>query len=307
MDIAIIGTGAIGGLYGARLAHGGNRVHFLLHTEYDHVKAHGLVVDSHFGDFSLKEPLVYNDTGQMPRCDLVIVAAKSTANDALFPLLGPVLKPGCPIVLLQNGMGAEQKLAALYPGHPVFGGMCFVCTYRESPGVIRNTSNGRITFAPYAPADAALLPEIAGIFDRAGIETERFDDLSLARWRKLVWNIPYNGMSVIMDCKTDFLVGNPAMRELISCLMCDVIDGARACGHIIEPGFMDIMVAVTEKMTPYEPSMKLDFLAGRKMEITAIYDNPIRIAAEHGFTMHYANTVRLALSALEQKAQEKRV
>lgn len=304
MDIAIIGTGAIGGLYGARLARGGNRVHFLLHTEYEYVKAHGLVVDSHLGDFSIRQPLVYSDVSQMPRCDLVLIAAKSTANDALFPLLGPVLKPGCAIVLMQNGLDAEKRLAALYPGCHIFGGMCFVCTYRESPGVIRNPDNERVSFAPFSPEDAALLDEVAGVFSKAGIDTERFEDLSLARWRKLMWNIPYNGLTVIMNCKTDFLVNDPAMRELVACLMRDVIEGARACGSAIEPGFAENMVAVTEKMTPYEPSMKLDYNAGRKLEIEAIYENPIRLAAERGFTMHYANAVRLALHALERKQRE---
>jgi len=304
MDIAVIGTGAIGGLYGARLAHGGNRVHFLLHTEYEYVKAHGLIVDSHLGDFSIKEPLVYDDISMMPRCDLVLFTAKSTANDMLFPSIESVLKPGGVIALMQNGLGAEQKLAELYPECHVFGGMCFVCAYRESPGVIRNPDDERVTFAPYDPADAILLPEVANIFIKAGIDTECFEDLSLARWRKLMWNIPYNGMTVIMNCKTDFLVGDPAMRELIACLMRDVVEGARACGSVIDPGFADRMVGVTEQMTPYEPSMKLDYNAGRKLEIEAIYENPIRLAAEHGFTMHYANAVRLALHALERKQRE---
>jgi 2-dehydropantoate 2-reductase len=301
MDIAIIGTGAIGGLYGARLAHGGHRVHFLLHTEYDYIKQHGLIVDSYLGDFSLAHPLVYDDISKMPPCDAVLFAAKHTANDALFPLLGPVLKPGGAIILMQNGFGAEQKLAALYPGSHIFGGMCFVCSYRESPGVIRNHDYERVSLAPFAPGNVDMLPRVASIFTGAGIDTETFDDLPLARWRKLMWNIPYNGLTVVMGCKTDFLVKNPAMRELVARVMEEISLAAAACGSAIEPGFADKMVSVTEQMTPYEPSMKLDFRAGRPMEIDAIYGNPIRFAAGHGYEMRYADAIRLVLSALETK------
>ena len=301
MDIAVIGTGAIGGLYGARLAHAGHRVHFLLNTEYEHVKENGLVVDSYLGDFSLTEPVIYNDITKMPRCSLVLYATKHTANETLFPLLEPVLEPGGNIIIMQNGLGAEQKLAALYPDSHVFGGMCFVCSYRESPGVIRNPNYERVSLAPFNAADKGRLGELANIFTGAGIDTETFTDLQLARWRKLMWNIPYNGLTVVMDCKTDFLVNDPAMCELVEHVMQEIVDAALACGSKIEAGFAEKMVSITKLMTPYEPSMKLDFRAGRAMEIDAIYGNPILFAAEHGFTMHYANAIRLVLAGLEEK------
>ena len=105
LDIAIIGTGGIGGYYGARLAHAGHRVHILLNSEYEYVKQNGLIVESHYGDFSLEKPLVYNDINLMPPCDLVCVAVKATANDRVFPTPKPVLKPDGDILLRQNGFG----------------------------------------------------------------------------------------------------------------------------------------------------------------------------------------------------------
>ncbi|MDR1450292.1 MAG: hypothetical protein LBI84_08865, partial [Propionibacteriaceae bacterium] len=103
MDIAIVGAGAIGGYYGARLAHGGHTVHFLARSTAAAMREAGLTVDSHLGDFSLPQPLVYSRAEDLPACDLVCVAVKATANKVVFPQLGGLVKPGGAIILLQNG------------------------------------------------------------------------------------------------------------------------------------------------------------------------------------------------------------
>lgn len=300
MDIAIIGTGAIGGYYGARLAHGGNNVHFLLNSDYEYVKEHGLTVDSHLGDFSLKKPKVYANIKDMPLCDLVCVAVKTTANETIFPELANVLKNDNAILLLQNGFGYEQNLAGIYPGHPILGGMCFISSFRDGPGVIRHTDYGKITLAILQDDKQALLSEIASVFSSAGIETETKENLTDARIRKLMWNMPYNGMSVIANCKTDTLTANPAMRELTRAIMEELLEASVACGTPIESTFADQMVTLTDEMSAYSPSMRLDFLAGRQMEIDAIYGNFINYASQHGYDMRYAKMIMWQLEYLQK-------
>jgi 2-dehydropantoate 2-reductase len=307
LDIAIIGTGAIGGYYGARLAHGGNDVHFLLHADYAYVKAHGLTVDSHFGDFSLPQPKVYANIADLPPCDLVCIAVKATANAQIFPQLAGVLKKDGAILLLQNGFGYEQELAKLYPDQQILAGMCFICSFRDGPGVIRHTDYGKLSLAVLEPdgADAEkardALARVAGLFDRAGVETEVKDDLTEARIRKLMWNIPYNGMSVIADCQTDTLVQDPAMRAATRAVMEEILEAAAAAGVMIEPSFADEMVRLTDVMTPYDPSMRLDFLAGRPMEIDAIYGNIIEYAQAHGYEMRYTKMMKWQLKYLQAR------
>jgi 2-dehydropantoate 2-reductase len=301
LDIAIIGTGAIGGYYGARLAHGGSHVHFLLHSDYEYVKAHGLTVDSHYGDFSLPHPNVYANTTDLPPCDLVCVAVKATANAQIFPQLAGVLKKGGTILLLQNGFGYEQELAKRYPEQQILAGMCFICSFRDGPGVIRHTDYGKLSLAVLKPDGADekkahdALAHAAGLFDRAGVETEVKDDLIEARIRKLMWNIPYNGMSVIANCQTDILVKNPALRAATRAVMEEILEAAAAVGVTIEPSFADDMVRLTDVMTPYDPSMRLDFLAGRPLEIDAIYGNFIDYAQAHGYEMRYAKMMKWLL------------
>ena len=91
MRYAIIGTGAIGGLYGGRLARAGFDVHFLLHSDFEYVRDNGLRVDSYDGSFVISHPQVYASVAGMPPCDVVIVALKTTANGGLPAMLAPLL------------------------------------------------------------------------------------------------------------------------------------------------------------------------------------------------------------------------
>jgi 2-dehydropantoate 2-reductase len=294
MDVAIIGAGAIGGYYGARLAHSGHRVHFLARSNYEHLRQHGLKVESVEGDFSLSaaEIHVYNDWAALPACELVCVTTKAGANATVFPQLGAILQPGTDIVLLQNGFGAEEQLAALYPQARIFAGLCFICTYRVAPGHVRHTAHGAISLAALHRSDDDRLPALAQVFRQAGLTAPVLSDVRTARFRKLVWNIPFNGLSVVLDATTDKLLAAPPARRLLTDLMTEIRQAAAASGIVIEAAFVDQMLAVTEPMGAYSPSMRLDYLAGRPLEIDAIYRQVIADARTHGFTM--ARTEQLA-------------
>ena len=115
MRYGIIGTGAIGGYYGAKLAHAGEEVHFLLHSDYEYVKQHGLQVDSCDGSFHLDNVNVYQHAGDMPQCDVVLVGLKSVNNNKLQSLLSPLLHGETLVVLIQNGIGVEEDVQKMFP------------------------------------------------------------------------------------------------------------------------------------------------------------------------------------------------
>ena len=124
-------------------------------------------------------------------------------------------------------------------------------------------------------------------------------DLNTARWRKLVWNIPYNGLSVVLNSETDRLMAVEETRSLIRSLMIEVIEAAKACGAEISTSFADEMMEATQKMKPYRPSMMLDFLNHRKMEISRMYLSPVAEAKKHGFEMKRTMTVAQMLAFIE--------
>ncbi len=104
MSYAIIGTGAVGGYYGGRLAQSGQDVHFLFHRDYEHVREHGLTVHSCAGDFRLDHVNAYRSTTDMPQCDVVLVALKTVNETLLRDLLPPLLHKNTLVVLIQNGI-----------------------------------------------------------------------------------------------------------------------------------------------------------------------------------------------------------
>ncbi|NEP45675.1 MAG: 2-dehydropantoate 2-reductase, partial [Okeania sp. SIO2H7] len=165
--------------------------------------------------------------------------------------------------------------------------LCFICSNKIGPGHIRHIDYTAITIGQYAVNYQAAgvtekMREIARDFEKAEIPIELNEDLLLARWKKLVWNIPYNGLSVVLNARTDEIMGNADTRFLAEELMKEVQLGAKSWGRIISDRFLKKMLDHTEKMKPYLTSMKLDFDGKRPLEVEAIIGNPLGMAREKG-------------------------
>ena len=285
MKYAIIGTGAIGGFYGARLDKAGFEVHFLLHTDYQYVVDHGLTIDSCDGNFTLPSPKVYDSTSKMPQCDVVIVALKTTQNHLLPSLLPPLLKPDTIILLIQNGIGVEADLQQLFPSQPIAAGMAFICSAKAGPGHINHQFYGNINIGNYSCHNPQRYNQMLADFRAAGIGAADVEYLE-ARWKKAVWNMPFNGMTVALNTTTNRLLSCESTHRLIYDQMLEVIGAAQALGvKNLDTRFADKMIANTIKMPPYSPSMKLDFDFHRPMEINYLYTRPIAEARAAGFAM----------------------
>lgn len=301
MKYAIIGTGAIGGYYGARLAQSGKEVHFLLHSDYEYVCQNGLQIDSCDGAFHLDRINAYNNTQQMPECDVVIVGLKTINNHLLPTLLPPILKSDTIVVLIQNGIGVESDVQQMFPNVQLVAGLAFICAAKTRAGHITHQSLGRINLAPYSCRDEGRFAEIIRDFEQAGNPAHPAE-YHEARWKKAVWNMPFNGMTVALNTQTDLLLDNPHTQQLIHRQMLEVIGAAQACGvtHIDET-FADKMIKMTQQMPPYSPSMKLDYDFHRPMEIAYLYRRPISEAASHGYAMPCLSMLEAELTFLEDR------
>ena len=285
MRYAVVGAGAIGGYYGAKLAYSGQEVHFLLHSDYQYVKERGFQVDSCDGSFHLPQVNVYQHAQDMPQCDVVIVGLKTINNHLLPQLLPPLLHEHTAVVLIQNGIGVEADVQQMFPGVQLIAGLAFICSAKTEPGRVNHQCYGSINLGNYSCRDEALFAQILADFNAAGV-TAASVPYAEARWKKAVWNMPFNGMTVALDTQTDLLLKNPATRALIREQMMEVIGAAQALGvSALTEEFADKMIAMTDAMTPYSPSMKLDYDFHRPMEIHYLYTRPIELAAEAGFAM----------------------
>jgi 2-dehydropantoate 2-reductase len=287
---SIVGTGAVGGYYGALLQRAGNDVHFLLHNDYAHTKTHGLNIESCNGNFQLPAVNAYCSPKEMPQSDVVIVALKTTANHVLSDILPHLVSEKSLVLTLQNGLGSEEEIASIVGPDKVLGGLCFLCANKIAPGHIRHLDYGLITLCEYRengdPSGITHnLENVGEILKTAGIPIKLIADLAQARWKKLAWNVPFNGMSVLHNMLTDELVKTPATRTRCLEMMHEVARAANVCARPIEPSFIRKMMQDTENMKPYAPSMKLDHDRGNPMEIESIYGNPIRAAKSKGVAM----------------------
>lgn len=285
MVYSVIGTGGVGGYFGGCLARAGREVHFLLHKDYDFVRRHGLQVNSWKGDFHLDRVNAYDNSDAMPRSDVVIVALKSVNNPLLRELLPPLLKPGTLVLIIENGIGVEAQVQAMFPQALLAAGLAYAGSSKTRPGVIDHQDLGKLTVAPYTPGAALRAAKVVRDFVEAGIPADNAEYLE-ARWKKQVWNMPFNGMTVALNTSTAALIAHPATAALIRAQMLEVIAAAQALGvKNIDESYADRMLETTAGMTPYAPSMKVDHDLGRPMEIGSIYTEALRQAREAGCPM----------------------
>ena len=299
MVYGIVGVGAIGGFYGGKLAHSGLDVHFLSHSDYQFVKERGLQIDSCDGSFHLDKVNVYQNAADMPKCDVVVVGLKTTNNHLLRELLPPLLHERTVVILIQNGIGVEADVQAMFPETQLVGGLAFICSAKTEPGRVSHQCYGSVNLANYSCRDEALFTSVLNDFTNAGIAAASVP-YEEARWMKAVWNMPFNGMTVALNTRTDLLLKNPATRQLIRDLMMEVVEASRALGVTgVDEAFVEKMIDMTDNMTPYSPSMKLDFDFHRPMEIHYLYTRPIEIARAAGYRMHKLEMLEAELRFLQ--------
>jgi 2-dehydropantoate 2-reductase len=165
---------------------------------------------------------------------------------------------------------------------------------------------GALTIAAHAPGAAAggitpLMRAIAADLTAARTPALLDEDLVRARWRKLLWNIGFNPLSVILDATTDQLMADPGTVALIRTLMTEVAGAAAAEGRTFPESLIEDLVATTARMAPYATSMKLDADAGRPMEVEAMLAEPLRRAERAGVAMPSVSVLHHQLAFLDAR------
>lgn len=295
MKVAVVGPGAVGSYYGAKLARAGHETHFLLRSDFDHVRRHGVTVLSNEGDFNVRAKCA-RTAEEIGPSDLVMIALKTTANDQFPALLPPLAGGHTALLTLQNGLGNEEALARLFPAEQILGGLCFVCLNRVSPGVVRHIAHGKVELGEFGRWPEPRTHDIASAFRHAGVPCAVRENLEKAHWEKLVWNIPFNGLSVascagfeavrsgeyhgrVQDClNTQALLADERWFQLVRELMLEVIRSAAAFDFRIPEEFAEEQINKTRVMGEYQPSTMIDFLRGQPVELETLFLEPLRRA-----------------------------
>ena len=305
-SIAIVGSGALGTYYGARLALSGCDVRFLMRGDLAHVRAHGVKLVDDAGSQALFPVKAFGTTAEIGPVDLVFITLKTTVNHELARLLPPLLHERTLVVTLQNGLGNEELLAALIGVERTMGGLCYVAANRTAPGEITCKYPGSMVLGELSGPATERTQAVAALFTPVGVRCTAEDNLAQARWRKLVWNIPFNGLAVAAGgIPTDQILGSPPLAARVRRLMDEVAGGARALGYDIPEPFIQHQIDRTPALGAYQPSTLVDFLAGREMEIEAIWGEPLRRGQAAGTPMPELSRLYEELKAAGKVTRDK--
>ncbi len=308
LSYAIVGTGAIGGYYGAKLERSfrdndeDRHVEFLLRSDYEYVKRNGLKINSVDGNFCLKDVSAFDNTERMSQADVILVCLKTTAEMSLKKMLPPLLKPSTIVLLIQNGIGVEEDVQQMFPEAQLAAGLAFICSTKTAPGVVDHTCYGSLNIGAYSIRDNDAMEQVIRDFEAANIKV-RMVEYAKARWRKAVWNMPFNGLSVTHNALTDKLLSDPENAKIVRDTMMEVVSIARSLGtEGVDESFVEKMISTTLEMTPYAPSMRVDYDNGRPMELYYLYEKPIKMGLANGLALPCLCNI---LKELQEKAAVK--
>ena len=283
MKIGVVGSGSIGLFYGACLAAArGSAIHFLMRSGFAAAKASGIRIHSVEHALHIPHPKIAADPKDIGPCDGVFVAVKATSNLALPGLVAPLIGESTWITTLQNGLGNEEFLASHFGAGRIMGALCFVCLTRRSPAEVDHVGHGTISVGEFGRPASGRARDLVEAFRHAGIEARLVDDLAGERWRKLVWNVPFNGLCTVENAPVDKILRDPALYAECRALMDEVRAAAAAEGHDIPPEYAEFQIERTQAMGPYVPSTLVDARAGNPLEIEPIWGEPLRRAQAAG-------------------------
>lgn len=278
--VLVVGTGAIGSLYGGMLYRAGANLAVVCRSAYEVMSRQGFQVASIWGDMQiLPDQVMTHAAAYHGHADYLLVCLKVLPEIDVPELIAPAVQPGTAIVLIQNGIDIERPIAAAFPDNEIISGLAFVCCNRLEPARFHHLDYGRLTLGSYPGGVSDACRRLAELFRSVGVDCPLSEDIVQARWNKLVWNAPFNPLSVVAGgVTTRQLLDDPQTACLVRAVMNEVCSLAAAAGHPLPDDATDQMLALTEKMQPYKTSMLLDYEAGRPLEVEAILGNAVRLA-----------------------------
>jgi 2-dehydropantoate 2-reductase len=287
MHIAILGSGAVGGYFGAKLARAGEQVTFIARGAHLRaIRERGLLVWSPLGDF-VARGRAENDPSRVGPADLVLVAVKTYDNETALPLLGPLVGPHTVVLTLQNGVESAERVAGIVGTGRVLGGTTYVATALKLPGLIEQTgTHRRIAFGEsFSPAAqvSQRVERIAEVLAAADIQVESFPDARVPIWEKFIYLSAVAAFTAAARLPTGPIWADPFIRERFLEAVHEVERVARAEGVPVSQDVESKIVGYMEALPPtMRSSLLIDLSAGKRLEVEALQGAVVRLGRKHG-------------------------
>jgi len=285
MRVLIVGAGSVGLYFGGRLAQSGAEVSVVVRSDYETAKRSGYEVSSIAGDFHFAPHLVLRNAAEYPGvADYVILTTKVLPTVDRVALLRPAIRSkSTVIVLIQNGIDIEEEIRSAFPDNELLSTIAYIGASRPAPGKVLHQGSGVLQMGVYPRGISPALENLAAAFAAVNVKCEMMDDIVFTRWNKLLWNLPYNPVSVLAGgADTARMSRRDELEKLCADLMSEVIRVANASGVALAEPLAEKQREFTRNFPPYKTSMLQDFEAGRALEVEAILGNTLRVAHRVG-------------------------
>jgi 2-dehydropantoate 2-reductase len=306
MRIAVMGSGAVGGYFGAKLAAAEHELVFIARGPHlAALRRSGLWIKSPSGNLHL-EGVVFTDSAKdAGAVDLVLFCVKSYDTMAAARTLAPLIGDGTRILSLQNGVDNPEKLATLYPSQQIFAGVVYIAAQLESPGVIRHATGGKIIFGRLDGAVGAEAMLIEQTLSAAGITCAISSNIQSVQWAKLLWNAPFCAISCLTGATAKQIVDSRALTQLALDCMLEVQAAARTRQVELARDLFDETIAFSRGLGSFRPSMLQDLEARKPLEYEAFNGLVVELLQQIGETAPINRAFYALLQQLDKKNREK--
>jgi len=306
MKVAVIGTGAVGGYFGGRLADVGHQVTFLARGEHlNAMRQNGLRIFSPKGDLHLKNVDATDNPAEIPRIDLMLLGVKAWQVEELLPELKHALQDSSVVLPLQNGVEAPALISKVLGKKYALAGLCRIIAERSSPGVITHHSfEPTITFGELSGGVSDRIARLRTLFEDAGIKAETPDDLQLALWKKFLFITAVSGLGAITRATIGEFRSNDMTRSMLKQLLDEIVSVGKAHDVAFADNASEKMLTFIDTLDfAATASMQRDIMEGRPSELEAQTGAVLRLAEAKGIDVPQNRFIYSVLQLMEEKVR----
>ncbi|HXV79014.1 MAG TPA: 2-dehydropantoate 2-reductase [Candidatus Binatia bacterium] len=270
MRIAVMGVGAVGGYFGARLSAASNEVAFIargLHGAA--LRQEGLILESAQGNLNIRNALVAEDPAEVGVVDLVVFCVKSYDTESAAAKITPLMGDGTIILSLQNGVDNADKIVQRWGEEKTLAGVVYVGSQLLQPGMIRHSSGGKIIFGELGGQVHEPTRAIEQVLSSAKIPCEVSREIRAIQWRKLLWNAPFCAISCLTGATVKAIVESDSLTKLARDCMTEVQAAAKTQGIDLDSALFDETLHFSRSLGDFKPSMLQDLEAQKPLEYEA--------------------------------------
>jgi len=270
MRIAVMGAGAVGGYFGARLSRGGHDVVFIARGAHlAAIRTDGLRVQSPLGDMHLRDLVITDDPAELEPAELVILGVKLWDTESAAERIKPLLRPDTAVVSFQNGVVKDDILRAMLGPAHVIGGVCYIAATIAEPGLIRHSGPmQKLVFGEYGGSVSPRIENFRDACVDSGIDVEVSSQIERTIWEKFVFLVGLSGTTSLARTAIGPIRGNERARAFLRDVMDEVVQVARASGVLLPPGYADEQMTFIDTIpATMTSSMQVALERGNRLEV----------------------------------------